>query len=151
MIRRSISQIFQSNTPHEQISEQESTMLSSLQPSRPKVSPSHSSVSPLNQQPKRTFSAMPTAQTIPSTPQYLPPRNQMEAMPPSAQVPTTLVLGHPQQQFLSALRHPVFFTDRFTKAPPGVSAGGGNWATPVAAGYVYNDGVQRSVDGSARL
>jgi len=75
----------------------------------------------------------------------------MEAMPPPlAPIPTTL--GEtPQQQFFSALRHPVFFTDRFIKAPPGVNAGGGSWSTPVATGYVYNDGVARNIDGSARL
>lgn len=64
-------------------------------------------------------------------------------------MPTTL--SHPQQQFLSAMRHPVFFTDRFMKAPPGVNSGGGSWTTPVANGYVYNDGVRRIVDGAARL
>jgi len=150
MIRRSISQIFHSDTPHEQQScQQDNTMFSSLQPSRPKVPPSHSTSQPLNQQPTRNLSSTPTSAAT-STPRYLSPRNQIEAMPPPlAPMPTTLVLGHPQQQFLSALRHPVFFTDRFMKAPTGVNAGGGT--TPVATGYVYNDGLQRSIDSSARL
>ncbi|KUJ07045.1 uncharacterized protein LY89DRAFT_743368 [Mollisia scopiformis] len=121
-------------------------MISSLQPSRPKVPPSNSSP-PLNQQPTRTFTSTPGPPTF----QYLPPRNQIEAMPPTVPLPTTLVLGHPQQQFQSAMRHPVFFTDRFKKAPPGVNSGNGSWSTPVAEGYVYNDGVRKGVDGSARL
>jgi hypothetical protein len=50
----------------------------------------------------------------------------------------------------AAVRHPVFFTDRLMKAPMGVNAGGGNWASPVAEGYVFNDGVRRD-GGGARL
>jgi hypothetical protein len=63
-------------------------------------------------------------------------------------MPATLVA---QQQFFSAVRHPVFFTNRLQKAPPGVNDGGGGWQTPVAEGYVYNDGVRRSVDGAVKL
>jgi hypothetical protein len=40
-------------------------------------------------------------------------------------------------------RHPVFFTDRLKKAPNGVNTGGGSWVSPVAAGYVFNDGVRK--------
>ncbi len=40
-------------------------------------------------------------------------------------------------------RHPVFFTERLKKAPAGVNAGGGVWSSPVAEGYVFNDGVRR--------
>jgi len=149
MLRRSISQIFESNTPHEQSLEHDCAMLPSLQPSRPKV-PSYTSPPPLNQQPSRTATSVPVPPISPPTLRYLPPRNQIEAMPPVAPSPTRLALGQPQQQFLSALRHPVFFTDRFTKAPPGVQTGGSS-GTPVATGYVYNDGVRRPVDGSARL
>lgn len=151
MIRRSISQIFESHTPHDQLRQEDDTMISSLQPSRPKAPPSHTSSPPLNQQPTRTFtSSIPTSAFTPPTPQYLPPRNQIEALPPRlAPRPANLVLE--QQQFFSALRHPVFFTERFKKAPPGVNSGGGGWQSPVAEGYVYNDGVRRSVDGAARL
>lgn len=44
-------------------------------------------------------------------------------------------------------RHPVFFTDRLKKAPAGVNAGNGNWVSPVAMGYVFNDGVKRAEGG----
>jgi len=153
MLRHSISQIFESSTLHEQLPEPNSAMFSALQTSRPKVPPSYSPLPPLNQQPAKTIASRPTPPTPPvpqPTPYYLPPRSQVEAMPPVAPVPTMLVLGRPQQQFLPALRHPVFFTDRFTKAPPGVTVGG-NWENPVATGYVYNDGVKRPLEGSSRL
>jgi len=42
-------------------------------------------------------------------------------------------------------RHPVFFTDRLHKPPAGVGAGG--WVSPVAMGYVFNDGVRREGPG----
>ncbi|KAF8849130.1 hypothetical protein BDZ45DRAFT_753089 [Acephala macrosclerotiorum] len=148
MIRRSISQIFESSTPHDQLRQGDNIMISSLQPSRPKVPPSHTSPPPLNQQPTRTFtSSLPTS---PIVPQYFPPRNQIEAMPPRlAPIPANLVLE--RRQFFSALRHPVFFTDRFKKAPPGINTGGGSWQSPVAEGYVYNDGARRSIDGAVKL
>jgi len=41
----------------------------------------------------------------------------------------------------------VFFTERLKKAPAGVNAGNGNWVSPVAVGYVYNDGVRRAEGG----
>ena len=47
-------------------------------------------------------------------------------------------------------RHPVFFTDRLMKAPNGVLAGDGAWDSPVAKGYVFNDGPRR-VEGGPRL
>jgi hypothetical protein len=43
--------------------------------------------------------------------------------------------------------HPVFFTDRLKKAPVGVNPGNGNWVSPVAMGYVFNDGVRRAEGG----
>jgi hypothetical protein len=48
-------------------------------------------------------------------------------------------------------RHPVFFTDRLMKAPPGVGTGNGTWTTPVAHGYVFNDGARRKVEGEVKL
>jgi hypothetical protein len=47
----------------------------------------------------------------------------------------------------AAMRHPVFFTDRLKKAPVGVNAGGGSWVSPVATGYVFNDGPRRAEGG----
>jgi hypothetical protein len=44
-------------------------------------------------------------------------------------------------------RHPVFFTDRLKKAPVGVNAGHGSWTSPVAEGYVFNDGMRRAEGG----
>ena len=42
-----------------------------------------------------------------------------------------------------ALRHPVFFTDTLVKAPTGVGAGNMSWRSPVALGYISEDGVRR--------
>jgi len=49
----------------------------------------------------------------------------------------------------AAIRHPVFFTDRLKKAPEGVQTGDMLWASPVARGYVFDDGARR--DAPARL
>ncbi len=48
-------------------------------------------------------------------------------------------------------RHPVFFTDRLKKAPNGVNCGGGSWISPVAAGYVFNDGAKKDGGASVKL
>lgn len=50
----------------------------------------------------------------------------------------------------ASIRHPVFFTDKLKKAPVGVDAGNGTWTSPVAMGYVFNDGVRR-VEGGVKL
>ncbi len=57
-----------------------------------------------------------------------------------------------QQEVLldASKRHPVFFTDRLQRAPVGVAAGGRDF-TPVAKGYIFNDGVRRSVEGTLKL
>jgi len=55
------------------------------------------------------------------------------------------------QPFDAATRHPVFFTERLKKAPAGVGAGNQSWASPVAVGYVFNDGEARGREGGARL
>jgi len=47
----------------------------------------------------------------------------------------------------ASIRHPVFFTDRLKEAPVGVNTGNGNWVTPVALGYVFNDGARRAEGG----
>jgi len=74
----------------------------------------------------------------------------MEAMPPRpSNLPLPLPM-RPQVPLDPSIRHPVFFTDRLKKAPNGVAPGGGSWVTPVAAGYVFNDGVRRNVE-AARL
>jgi len=49
----------------------------------------------------------------------------------------------------AATRHPVFFTEKLKKAPEGVRLGDMRWASPVARGYVFNDGERR--EAPARL
>jgi len=116
-------------------------MISSLQPSRPRY-PLQSLAPPLNQQPARPLSS-----TSNSAPTYTPPRprTQIEAMPPNILPKNPLQV---RQVLLDAsIRHPVFFTDRLKRAPTGVNAGNGNWVSPVAMGYVFNDGVRRAEGG----
>jgi hypothetical protein len=71
----------------------------------------------------------------------------MEAMPPNAlpQFPHPVNrVNWPVQRVLdSAVRHPVFFTERLIKAPVGVNPGNTSWGSPVATGYVFEDGVRR--------
>jgi hypothetical protein len=62
-------------------------------------------------------------------------------MPPRQLVPD-------QRAYDASVRHPVFFTDRLKRAPNGVASGQA-WGSPVAAGYVFNDGVKR--EGGSRL
>ncbi|KAG4418673.1 hypothetical protein IFR04_008209 [Cadophora malorum] len=156
--RRSISQITPSNTPREDFQEADNEMFTSLQPSRQKV-PHHQPPPPMNQQQIRTSSGISSPapkSSYTSIPPPLPrfPRNQIEAMPP---LPFSLPAARnpilaPQQMVLDASkRHPVFFTERLKKAPEGVRAGNGTWSSPVATGYVFNDGVQRRVDGIYKL
>ncbi len=107
----------------------------------------------MNQQPAHATHS-PTA----SSPSFPAPRTQIEAMPPlpislaAALSPASNVTPQVRQQIMldAAVRHPVFFTDRLKKAPMGVKAGGGSWVSPVAEGYVFNDGVKRDASG-ARL
>ena len=49
----------------------------------------------------------------------------------------------------AATRHPVFFTERLKKAPEGVKTGDMMWASPVARGYVFDNGERR--EAPARL
>jgi hypothetical protein len=98
---------------------------------------------PLNQQPARSLSSI----ALTTTPAYVSaaPRSQIEAMPP-----TPLARNQLQQRQVkldASTRHPVFFTDKLKKAPVGVDAGGGSWSSPVATGYVFNDGVRRAEGG----
>lgn len=141
-------------------------MISSLQPPRPRVRkpqntvlssslhrtgadysiqyPPPQSIPPsLNQQPTRSHSSTPSK----PTPIYTPPapRTQIEAMPPSP-LPTSPLQAR-QVLLDAAKRHPVFFTDRLKKAPVGINTGGGSWVSPVAKGYVFNDGARRAEGG----
>jgi hypothetical protein len=101
----------------------------------------------MNQQPSRPLTA-----PIPNY-TYTPPRprNQIEALPPN---PLQARQQKRSQELLldAAIRHPVFFTDRLKKAPVGVKAGSVGWSSPVAEGYVFNDGVvRRGVEGGVKL
>ncbi|KIN00178.1 hypothetical protein OIDMADRAFT_54779 [Oidiodendron maius Zn] len=116
-------------------------MIPSLQPDRPHL-PVASPYNPLNQQPIRTL-----------TTTAFPPRNQIEAMSP---VPHQLAPDQSLGRVIydASVRHPVFFTERLKRAPNGVGAGNGDgsskgWGSPVASGYVFNDGPKR--EGGSRL
>jgi hypothetical protein len=101
----------------------------------------------MNQQPTRPL----TNPTYTYTPPR--PRNQIEALPPPP-IPLQARQQIRSQELLldAAIRHPVFFTDRLKKAPVGVKAGSGGWSSPVAEGYVFNDGVvRRGVEGGVKL
>ncbi|KAH6676633.1 hypothetical protein B0J14DRAFT_358171 [Halenospora varia] len=152
MIRRSISQIFPSNTPSEQRKEYDE-MISRAQMNRPQLPPSsnYTASNPMAQQQTRASSS--NVQTssqspFPTQPTYFPPRNQIEAMPPHVPAPLAQMEelwraqgGAPTGLVLDpSRRHPVFFTDRLKKAPYGVASGGGAWSSPVAEGYIFNDG-----------
>ncbi|CAG8979860.1 hypothetical protein HYALB_00002633 [Hymenoscyphus albidus] len=156
MIRRSVSQIFQTNSPRENIEAQGreteaqnlANMISHLQCSRPKISqPSPFPTSnPLHQQP-----AQPNSWVSQFTDSNLQPkpRNQIEAMPPSStgssmNVPANFKV--PRVILDSAVRHPVFFTDRFKKVPHGIGYGKGS---PVSEGYIFEEGERRG--GESRL
>lgn len=64
-------------------------------------------------------------------------------MPPNR----TTQIAPQQLAFDASRRHPVFFTAKLKKAPNGVGDGGGAWRSPVATGYVFNDGAKRVVEG----
>ncbi|KAH7411264.1 hypothetical protein BKA64DRAFT_663051 [Cadophora sp. MPI-SDFR-AT-0126] len=131
-------------------------MFTSMQPSRPKL-PHHHPNPPSNQQQQRTSSTLSSQHqdsSYSSIPPQTPPlpRNQIEAMPPLPfPVARTSFLAPQQMIHDASKRHPVFFTERLKKAPEGVRAGNGNWSSPVASGYVFNDGVKRRVDGIYKL
>jgi len=54
----------------------------------------------------------------------------------------------------SAVRHPVFFTERLKKAPNGVRAGNPSWGA-VSVGYVFDQGgvgrLETRREGGSRL
>jgi hypothetical protein len=83
----------------------------------------------------------------------MPPLPKPGQKPPIIQVPIQYPKNHPNHRqralsavFDSATRHPVFFTERLKKAPPGVGAGNGDWEA-VARGYVWNGGDLRGGGG----
>ena len=97
----------------------------------------------MNQQPSRLL-ATPTYT-------YIPPRNQIETLPPNLLQARQQIRSH-ELLLDAAIRHPVFFTDRLKKAPVGVKAGSAGWSSPVAEGYVFNDGVvRRGAEGGVKL
>lgn len=75
-------------------------------------------------------------------PTFQPTLLPIIAQPLALQIPAHTILD-------ASIRHPVFFTDRLVKAPTGVNAGNTSWGSPVAVGYVFEDGVRR--EGTARL
>ncbi|CZT51569.1 uncharacterized protein RSE6_16123 [Rhynchosporium secalis] len=135
-------------------------MFNSLQPSRPKLL-HHQPPPPTNQQGQRRTSST-LSSLLPQHPPnstsytYQPPRprNQIEAMPPvPVQQPALRnpILAPQQMVPDASKRHPVFFTDRLKKAPMGVTTGGGAWSSPVADGYIFNDGARRGGEGDVKL
>ncbi|KAL1587392.1 hypothetical protein WHR41_03913 [Cladosporium halotolerans] len=105
-------------------------MISSLQPSRPKVATPQSQ-NPLHQQQTRPSSTESSAA----------PRNQLEAMPPH-QIPLdSRTPGSTAQPFNPAMIHPVFFSGAWRKAPFPLPGPAG--FSPVATGYVFGAGTAR--------
>ncbi|KAG9241698.1 hypothetical protein BJ878DRAFT_519299 [Calycina marina] len=99
----------------------------------------------MNQQPSRSFTSHPFTSS---------PKSQMEAMPPhltQTEERTRQNICRTEQQMAhdAAMRHPVFFTDRLKKTPAGVQTGNMSWASPIARGYVFEDGERR--EAPARL
>ncbi|KAM0162999.1 hypothetical protein ACHAPG_001370 [Botrytis cinerea] len=182
-LRHSVSQLFaphpafalrSSQSPQQSLhtapsasSSHNDEMIPSLQPKRPTVPiPTTSSTPPPN--PPATSMSPPTYQSqspfptaspsfcAPSfpTPASIPPRTQIEALPPHATplqstdaTSPFLHLTYRNGKFVldSAKRHPVFFTDRLRRAPTGVEANEyayEDWkaGSPVASGYVYESG-----------
>ncbi|RAL65764.1 hypothetical protein DID88_005429 [Monilinia fructigena] len=168
-LRHSISQIFaphpalalRNPRSHEQsidtapaVTTDNNEMVSSLQPKRPMVPiPSPTSTRPTN--PPTDQASLPSSSPSIFTTPYpisIPPLTQIEALPPhitptSYQSSPFAGLTHKNGTFIldSAIRHPVFFTDKLRKAPSGVMTyeyGNDVWrsGSPVARGYVYESG-----------
>ncbi|KAK5695071.1 hypothetical protein LTR17_024656 [Elasticomyces elasticus] len=106
-------------------------MLTSLQPSRPKVQPPHRP-DPLFQQQIRTSHTQAEDKV---------PRNQIEAMPPNTSSPGTAA-GPALTLYNPALVHPVFFSESWRKPPFPLPINAS--FNPVAAGYVFGNGRPRS-------
>jgi hypothetical protein len=140
-------------------------MISSLQPSRPKVyllsstyqvfhadarkPPQQQSPLPTHahQQHRAIHTAPQHPFNTPSSPTLNPPRprSQIEAMPPFGPPQTPATFFAPVYD--SAIRHPVFFTQNLKKPPfpiPQVASQGYN---PVASGYIME---QRRVEEAGR-
>ncbi|KAH8594458.1 hypothetical protein B0O99DRAFT_687689 [Bisporella sp. PMI_857] len=125
-------------------------MISSVQPSRPRLPPPTTNA-PLNQQPFRLFTSTSTTNTSPHSHLSLSrPRTQIEAFPPDAHPvgphwPCSYTqearLAQLKKTFDTATRHPVFFVGdgRVKRVPAGVEAGDGAWKNPVARGYVFEE------------
>ncbi|RDL40004.1 uncharacterized protein BP5553_04344 [Venustampulla echinocandica] len=151
MLRRSISQIFPSATPqqnqqHRAQAEEADRMFSSMRNSRP-MNPLPRQQTPINQST--------TAYTTHSPSSFDMPGSQFGALP----LPVELAVRQRQPLMASAqrrevvldaaMRHPVFFTERLKKPPNGVLAGGS--ISPVAEGYVFNDGGRKWGDVEVKL
>ncbi|KAI9789717.1 MAG: hypothetical protein M1835_001481 [Candelina submexicana] len=78
--------------------------------------------------------------------------SQIEALPPSndqpaSLMPTTLISGTHLPNYNSAIRHPVFFTERLRKPPFPLPAQANRGSSPVVFGYVWDAKV---TEGGAR-
>ncbi|KAL3420031.1 hypothetical protein PVAG01_08530 [Phlyctema vagabunda] len=98
---------------------------------------------PMNQQQTRQTSASSAVQYHPP----FAPRSQIEAMPPFPAMRSLPAQGPAQIILDAAKRHPVFFTDRLKRAPTGVNTGEGLSSSPIAKGYIFNDGATKKEGG----
>ncbi|OHE93320.1 hypothetical protein CORC01_11388 [Colletotrichum orchidophilum] len=87
-----------------------------------------------------------TATTAPSQPQP-PIRLQSAWERHAAANETAMAQQYQQQQHNSSIRHPVFFTEKLRRPPLTLAPGMG--LSPVAHGYVYQDGRRRLADGNS--
>ncbi|KAK4544396.1 hypothetical protein LTR36_004287 [Oleoguttula mirabilis] len=109
-------------------------MLPALQPSRPKVHSPHHQNPPYQQQTRTLQSQSAEQQTAG------PPRNQIEAMPPSSTPPIKQQAAMPM--YNPAVTHPVFFTETWRKPPFPLPFNAG--FSPVAAGYAFGNNKPRA-------
>ncbi|KAK6220203.1 short-chain dehydrogenase/reductase family oxidoreductase [Colletotrichum tabaci] len=81
-----------------------------------------------------------------------PMTNHMPAPPPQMRAPQLQTAWERHAgtgQHNSSVRHPVFFTEKLRRPPP--SLGPGMGMSPVAHGYVYQDGRRADVASTPKL
>ncbi|KAF2719084.1 hypothetical protein K431DRAFT_229400 [Polychaeton citri CBS 116435] len=122
-------------------------MISSMQPSRPKVANQRIN-NPQNQHQIRSSSTPSLSSNATST-ITARPQSQVEAMPQSGSPQTTRQLINPSLPWNPASMHPVFFSENWRKSPFPMPAGATGFS-PVATGYVFGRSRQ-SIDVATKL